>query len=288
MSYQLKNYSEAYLDKQYEIGNANISTWLGGQQTPIERLRKIYSQDDFDPETKFYALKDGEVVGFIPAKILANQTEANLEFPLISEGHEDVEDGLMDFAFETLRKKGVTKVMSRASPKWGKTMAYAEKHKYSSKELMWKNAELEVAAYQERGITEDMSNVTKTDFPEIKSILISFREDSPEAAQKQLELLGQISERVTSWKIVREGGKIVGHDHLVQDKLNNQKSRMNAIYATNDSVRDSIMDAHVQAAKANGIESISNFFFGPSEQMDGPYREYGFEVSDLFAFRREL
>ena len=123
---------------------------------------------------------------------------------------------------------------------------------------------------------------------EIKEILISFRENSKKEAQNQLDLLARISDRVTSWKIVREAGQIAGHDHLVQDKLDNRKSRMNAIYATSDAIRDSIMDAHVRAAKASGIQFISNFFFGPSEQMDEPYRKYGFEISDLYTFERQL
>lgn len=292
MSYILKNYSETYLERQFEIGDQLISTWLGGQQTPIDRLRKIYSQDDFDPETKYYALQDGQVVGFITAKILPNQTEglsANLEFPLIAPGNEDVEELLMDFAFDSLKKKGVKKVISRASQRWGKTMKYSEKYKYSSKKLMWKNAQLEIASYKGSSVEQLLvSEVKESDLNEIKEILISFRENSEKEAQNQLDLLTRISDRVTSWKIVRKAGQIVGHDHLVEDKLDSRKSRMNAIYATSDAIRDSIMDAHVRAAKANGIQFISNFFFGPSEQMGEPYRKYGFEISDLYSFERQL
>ena len=95
MEYELKHYSESYLEKQFEIGNYHLSTWLGGQQSPLERLREVYSQDGFDPETRFYALSQGEVVGFLPSNIAAGQTEeksANLEFPLIAPGHDDVEE----------------------------------------------------------------------------------------------------------------------------------------------------------------------------------------------------
>jgi len=292
MSYSLKNYSESYLERQYEIGHLNISTWLGGQQSPVDRLRKIYSRDDFDPETKFYALQEGLVVGFIPAKILPDQTEgisANLEFPLIAPGHEDVEGLLMDFAFDSLRKKGVNKVISRASPRWGKTMSFAEKYNYSGNKLMWKNAQLDIDLFKGgTGEQQEVTDVVESDLDEIKEILMSFRENSEIEAQHQLDLLARISDRVTSWKIVREEGRIVGYDHLVQDILDDRQSRMNAIYASNDTIRDSIMEAHVQAAKANRIQFISNFFFGPSEQMDAPYRKYGFEISELYSIERQL
>lgn len=291
MSYELKYYDESYLEKQFEIGNYNLSNWLGGQQSPISRLREVYSQEDFDPETRFYALHEAIVVGFVPAKISMDQTEeglAYLEFPLISPGHEEVEELLMEFAFEALRKKGVLKVISRASPRWGKTMDYAKKYHYTNKLLMWKNAQLDIKSYQGGTGSTAVSDVIESDLDEVKEILMSFRKNSETEAQNQLDLLLRISQRVTSWKIVRESGKILGHDHLVQDIRDNRKARMNAIYATNDDIRDSIMNAHVKAAIENGIQYISNFFFGPTEKMDDPYRQYGFEISDLYTFERQL
>lgn len=291
MEYELKYYSEAYLEKQFEIGNHHLSTWLGGQQSPIDRLRDVYSQEGFDPETRFYALLKGEVVGFVTSSIPGEQAGdrvANLEFPLIAPGNEAVEERLMEFAFDTLRTKGVSKVVTRASPRWGKTMELAEKYHYTLKELMWKNARLDVNSYQRDTGEISVADVGESDLAEIKEILMSFRENSEKEAQNQVDLLRRISERVTSWKIVREGGKIVGHDHLVQDIRDARKSRMNAIYATRDDIRDSIMNAHVSAAKAKGIQYIDNFFFGPTEKLDGPYHDYGFEISDLYAFERPL
>ena len=232
-----------------------------------------------------------EVVGFIPSRIPGDQTGdkmANLEFPLIAPGNEDVEERLMEFALDTLRKKGVSKVITRASPRWGKTMDLAQKYDYTLKELMWKNARLDVKSYQVGAGEIAVSDVTDSDLPEIKEILMSFRENTEDGAQNQIDLLGRITERVTSWKIVLEAGKIVGHDHLVQDIRDSRKSRMNAIYATRDDIRDSIMNAHVRAATEKGIQYIDNFFFGPTEQMDGPYYKYGFEIADLYAFERQL
>lgn len=291
MSYELKYYEESYLEKQFEIGNFHLSTWLGGQQSPVSRLRELYSNENFDPQTRCYALKDGVVVGFQTANIPIDQTEArmaNLEFPLVASGHEAVEEQLMDFAFDTLRKKGVSKVVSRASDRWGKTMEFAQKYHYGNKSLMWKNAQLDVKLYQPKPEDVVVLDVKESDLDEIKEILISFRENSETTAQKQLSLLQKIPERVTSWKIVRESGKVVGYDHLVQDIRDNRKARMNAIYAMNDDIRDSIMNAHVKSAKENGIQYITNFFFGPSENMDPPYAQYGFEISDLYAFERQL
>lgn len=287
MNYELKHFSESYLEKQFEIGNHHLSTWLGAQQTPVSRLRDIYSKENFDPETKFYALHNNEVVGFITATLGEGQS-AKMEFPLILPGHEDAEEKLMEFAFTTLRKKGVAKVISRASPRWGKTMELANTYEYKKKELMWKNGRLDVKSYVQQNSDVDIKDVVESDYDEIRNILMSFRENTEQEAQKQVELLHKISERVTSWKIVRENNKMAGHDHLVQDIRDNKKARMNAIFATRDEIRHGIMNAHVQAAIKNGIQYIDIFFFGPTVLMDGPYLQYGFDISDLYAFEKSL
>jgi hypothetical protein len=287
MNYELKHFSDSYIERQFEIGNLNISKWLGGQQTPADRLRAIYSQEGFDPETKFYALHNNEVIGFIPA-VQTGETDANLELPLLMPDHLAAEEPLMEFAFNTLKNKGVRNVVTRASPRWGTTMDLVNKYGYSLKELMWKNARLAVSDYVQQEGAVDVIEVEKDDYDQIKDILVKFRKSSEKEAQNQIALLDRISVRVTSWMIVKENGKIVGHDHLVQDIRDNKKSRMNAIYASNDEIRNGIMNAHVGAARGNGIQYIDNFFFGPTENMDKPYLQYGFEISDLYAYEKRL
>jgi hypothetical protein len=291
MTYELKTYSPSYLEKQYEIGNHRLTQWLGARQTPVERLKKIYSQPDFDPETKYYALADGEVIGFMTAKIRnpdSSSLEANLEFPIVANGHENAEDKLIEFALDSLKSKGIAKVRARVSEPWGNSVSLAEKHGYEKKELMWKNAELVVDNYQPKSDNDEADEVTEADHEEIHEIMMSFRKNRAEEAQAQIDKLVSISERVTSWKIVREGGKIVGHDHLVEDIMDSKRARMNAIYAADNSIRDRIMNSHIKAVRAKGIEQIDNFFFGPTENMDGPYRDYGFEVAELWAYEKEI
>ena len=126
------------------------------------------------------------------------------------------------------------------------------------------------------------------DFDEIRDVLISFRENSEQEAQDQIDKLVSISERVTSWKIIREDGKIAGHDHLVEDIRDSDRARMNAIYATGGEIRNRIMNSHVNAAREKGIKLIDNFFWGPTENMDGPYKDYGFQVADLWTYKKDL
>lgn len=287
-TYRLTTYSPDFLEKHYEIGHHRLNSWLGARQSPIQRLQQVYSGPDFDPETRFYALKDGEVIGFLPSKIRKGGTEADMEFPLLAAGFEDAEEALMGYAFEQLKSKGVSIVFSRVSDAWGNTTELAKKYGYEENGLIWKNAQLKVENYNGKTNEDKVQEVTKVDFNDIRNVMVSFRENSEEEAQAQIDKLIEISERVTSWKIIREDGIIVGHDHLVEDIRDSNRARMNAIYAIRDDIRDRIMNSHVAAAKRNGIKLIESFFWGPTENLERPYRDYGFEIGVLWSYKKEI
>ena len=150
MDYVFSYYKEEYLSRHYEIGNHYLSKWLGAQQSDVETLRKAYSKEGFDKESKFYALYNGKVVGFITSGLQQFDDKlqaAFMEFPLIETQHQDVEEQLIEFAYTTLRQKGVTKVISRASPRWGDTLKLVEKYGYEFRETLWKSARLNVTDF---------------------------------------------------------------------------------------------------------------------------------------------
>lgn len=53
-------------------------------------------------------------------------------------------------------------------------------------------------------------------------------------------------------------------------------------------ISDKIMTAHVKTAKENGIKYIDNFFWGPTENMYSNYKKYGFEISDVTSYLKNL
>jgi hypothetical protein len=291
MDYEFSYYKEEYLNRHYEIGNYYLSKWLGTQQSNVETLRKAYSKEGFDKETKFYALYNGKVIGFITSglqQLDEGIQAAFMEFPLIDQSHLDVEEKLIDFAYETLRRKGVTKVISRASPRWGNTLKFVEKYGYEFKEILWKSARLNVSdfnLYVENSMSKD---VKEEDYNDVSNILIDFRKMKEDEAHQQINLLKSIKERIISWRVVKQDGKIVGHDHLVQDKTNPEKARMNAIYSVSELIRDHIMSDHVKAAREMGIKYIDNFFWGPTLEMDKDYEKYGFLITDVSAYIRDI
>ena len=67
--YVIKTYDESFLEKQVEIGTHFAKKWLTFTQSNAEKLKQIYSQDNFDSDTRLYCFKDKEMVGYIGATI---------------------------------------------------------------------------------------------------------------------------------------------------------------------------------------------------------------------------
>ena len=60
------------------------------------------------------------MVGFLTAGI--KDTTANMEFPVVLSNHQDAEKLLIEAAYSGFKEKGLSQVVSRASPTWGKTL----------------------------------------------------------------------------------------------------------------------------------------------------------------------
>ena len=78
MTYEIRTYSEEYLEKQVEIGSSILKNWLGAAQTPYDRLKAAYSKEGFDPSSKYYAFKDGEMVARLTGAKPKNQILAQI------------------------------------------------------------------------------------------------------------------------------------------------------------------------------------------------------------------
>jgi hypothetical protein len=112
--YQIKSYDESYIEKQVEIGTSFAERWIGYGQTQVERLKEVYSRENFDPETRLYCFKGDELVGFIGANVVDVEDEdikrADTRLAFVLPGHEDAFDLLFNQLVEVLKKKEVSRI----------------------------------------------------------------------------------------------------------------------------------------------------------------------------------
>ncbi|OLS18612.1 MAG: hypothetical protein HeimC2_44240 [Candidatus Heimdallarchaeota archaeon LC_2] len=135
MNYKFTTYKEGYIESQFLIGSGIYDKWRMGGQTRPEQLKVAYTGADFDPETKFYAFIENEMVAFLTSteKKDEENKSAFFEFPFIKKGYDDVLDQLIQYAFEKLRKKDFKILITRAGHYWGKTKSLADDYGFELK-----------------------------------------------------------------------------------------------------------------------------------------------------------
>jgi hypothetical protein len=150
-NYVVKNYQKGFEQDQARIGTEVARNWIWPFAYDQEDLEKASAQPDFDPDTRHYCFLGDEMVGYMFSLITTSAdgsgSTANLEFPRMVAGHRQAAELLMERAFNTLKKKGVSRVTGRVTTMVPEDIQLAEKtgftirdwgHKlYYSYEMEW-------------------------------------------------------------------------------------------------------------------------------------------------------
>ncbi|HUT82842.1 MAG TPA: hypothetical protein VMZ29_16720 [Candidatus Bathyarchaeia archaeon] len=143
--YEIKTYHAGFEDEQERIGMEVAKNFIAPHQTNKERLKEVYSQPEFDPETRLYAFSGDKMVGFLTSRVLDigedGIKKANLTPPSVLKGHDKVRDLLFNKTIEVLKKKEVKQILSTFGPrcnisaeqalKWGYKLAQQNHYVYS-------------------------------------------------------------------------------------------------------------------------------------------------------------
>ena len=132
MKYTIKTYEEGFIEDQFKICSRLFDKWRMGGQTRRDQLKTHYSKENFDPETRLYAFDGDNMVAFLAATSKdGSEGEAYFEFPYFYEGHNGASEQLIDHAFQKLKEKGFTKLITRAGPYWGQTKENALRYGFT-------------------------------------------------------------------------------------------------------------------------------------------------------------
>ncbi|OLS25123.1 MAG: hypothetical protein HeimC2_19950 [Candidatus Heimdallarchaeota archaeon LC_2] len=297
MAYTIKNYSEDYLESQYEIGNAILSKWTGAAQSSVESLKQTYSQEGFDPEMKFYAFKEDEMVGFCTSSHISNQSEddpkkAFLEFPLVKEGHDEAFEQLFSTALGTLRDKGYKAVRSRAGEDWIGSQSYIEKYGFTFHSELFQRAEFDPHTIDISSLP-DAGHLPQLDFEKHTDQLIelikneySVTEDQAKAA---VDNLISLSDQTIFHDIILEEEKIVGR-MLVYYPTADQKdvvlfTRILTVGEKDQEYRDRLMKSAIdKLRKIPEIKTARIFLGGNVIDQENPYGSLKFKFEAPLSF----
>jgi len=299
MTYILKNYQEEFLDAQEKVGKEATKTWKAFGQTPTAQLKQIYSQPDFDPETRHYCFKDDKLVGFLTSNILEEPEKpkrATLEFPIVLPGHEAAEDLLFERAIKVLQTKGVTVVRTRVSEVWGKTKEFAERWGYTPVELlgMLYSIELATVSIQETPELAEIANYDhERDFEQMIEIFIREFGMTPEQARNNFESLAKAGDQVAAHFVIRKEGEIIGRALALRQEDDPTQAYTATFYVTKDQQRKLFLTKILKTCKEKGIEKLDTSIYGDllplKDQLVELYESLGFSyVATISYYEKEI
>ncbi|MDH5646334.1 MAG: hypothetical protein OEZ01_10020, partial [Candidatus Heimdallarchaeota archaeon] len=100
---EIRTFDPSYIESQVELGKNVTKNWKTFTQTSSEQLKRSYTNENFDPETRLYAFKDNQLVGFLTSSVNKQTGTAGFRFPLVAEGHEDCASPLIVKALDVLK-----------------------------------------------------------------------------------------------------------------------------------------------------------------------------------------
>jgi hypothetical protein len=133
--YVIKVYQQGFERDQVRIGQEVARNWIWPYAHDLDDLLKIHAQSDFDPGTRQYCFLGEEMVGYMVSTVTplgeGDVSTANLDFPRMLPGHEPAAKLLIERSFETLKEKGISRVVGRVTTMCPADIRLAEKMGFS-------------------------------------------------------------------------------------------------------------------------------------------------------------
>ncbi|MCY3412889.1 MAG: hypothetical protein INQ03_14725 [Candidatus Heimdallarchaeota archaeon] len=108
----IKTYEPRFAAMQASLGQRVTKTWNHYFQIREKKIQEIYSLENFDPTTRFYAFIGERFVGFVISAAEGDEI-ASMQFPMVDPGFPEVEEILVNKVVETMRNRGLKKLRIR-------------------------------------------------------------------------------------------------------------------------------------------------------------------------------
>jgi len=293
--YEIKIYEKGFEEAQAKLGMDVTKDWTDFGQTQAEQLKEYYARDDFDPETRLYAFKNGELVSFIVSRILPDAEDgikrAQHDFPLYTKGNEKAAELLYEKTVKVLKKKGVQVLEARVGKGWLGTLDLAEKHGYKKAKVLFKRIELELDDIKVKDAKEKFENF---DPEKDKEQIIQMFKDrfnfTDEQAETNFNGIVNPPEGWYAMPVLREGDKIISRGLLyIQPEPDQENAIFRPLIPDNEKYFDAYLGMITKIAKDKGAKRFQLFLGGPNlEQLDF-FKSVGFDVKGkVLIFEKEI
>ncbi|NHJ05974.1 MAG: hypothetical protein EAX90_14195 [Candidatus Heimdallarchaeota archaeon] len=291
--YIFKNYEEGFEEAQAKLGAEVGKDWPNFGYATAEALKNKYSQPEFDPELRHYVFKNDELVAFLQSEIIPEgedgKKRANLDFPFIKEGHDEVRDLLVERAIKTLKDKGVELIVARALEDWIGTLDQAKKYGFKKGDTRFVRIEADINKMKLKETEVKFDDFhPENDKEEIIQIFKERFNMTDEQAQANFEGIVNPPEGFYAQPVLREENKIVSRGLLYIPK---EPKFATFRLLTPEPLKnfDAYLSKITPIAKEKGSEIFQLFLGGPQLEHLEILKSKGFEVvQEVYNYYKEI
>jgi hypothetical protein len=293
--YKIKHYQKGFEDEQARVGMEVAKSFEIPHQTPAERLRERYSQDDFDPETRLYAFKGDKVIGFLTSRVLEegedNIKTASLTPPTVLSEHKKAEELLFNKAIDILKNKGVEKIQSNFgaitkqnaddAKKWG--------YKFVRDVVFYYKVNLDVV-----DTSISFENLFDFNFDAhqeqcAKIIAEEYGQDIEWANNLFERIKNESSDIVRVTKVIEEDGQVKAFTGIVQNQIEPTIANMYVIYAADQKYMKQLLSFYAKFCKEKKYSRLQCGFTEETDILLAKYKPIKFELIGKAAqFEKEI
>jgi hypothetical protein len=285
--YVVRDYQKGFEEDQVRIGLEVARNWIWPYAYNLADLLQLHAQPDFDPTTRHYCFLGTEMVGYMFSVITPSEggavSTANLDFPRMLPGHEQAAESLVERAFETLKRKGVSRVVGRVTTMCPGDIRLAERAGFSisdwgyktyySYEMKWGRLNIPDSAAQEVD--------PQTDLDECAQIAARWYRRPPEWCRS---LLAEWYEAGLITHLgVREDRKMVAACMAAPNTVRPSTAAVYYIYAPDERSLRPMLARVVDKCVDRGIHNVIADLVNEHRQYEPVYQELGFKKASDWA-----
>jgi hypothetical protein len=242
---------------------------------------KVHAGPDFDPDTRHYCFLDAEMVGYMFTLITplgdSNEAIANLDFPRMLPGHEQAAGLLIERAFETLYKKGVSRVAGRITTMCPGDIRLAEKtgftindwgyKVYYSYEMGWGKLNLPGLAAGEVDLEKDLD--------ECAEIASKWYLRPSEWCRSHIQEM--VEADIITHACVRQQGRVIAACLAAPNDVRPSTAAIFYIYAPDEPSLKPMLTRVVNRCVEYGVHNVIADLVNEHRQYEYVYRQLGFK-----------
>jgi len=301
VTYKIVGYDPSFIEKQADLIWEVSGAWKYPYRTSYEALKKAYSRQKFDPSTRFYAIENNELVGYITSEVVRRPEKGDygtLRFPLVKNDQREIASELMKKALERFRELEISRIRSAAGKDFGNTLELAKEYDFVQKNLLFKRTRMPIENLKISGDKESVTDFDDGFLDNLKDIYETKMGMSEQEGKSWFSFAltsrkrkeQEFGSSQVSWKMTCENNEISGFSYMHRSDYDPSYGGVVPFWSKNPmnigQVIDSHLSAHVETLGPAGLKFVGTFLIDELLKLEGLYSKFGFVFDSVYSFEK--